>query len=111
MTETITFEASDLTNFYGEQAERKQYQQTRRAIVAPEAGAIALVRYRHAINSTRLVERLRDEQSLLLVPGDHFDMDGYLRIGFGSDPAHVAGGLDRLSEVLDRLPTPAADAR
>jgi aspartate/methionine/tyrosine aminotransferase len=79
--------------------------------VPPEAGAIALVRYRHAINSTRLVERLRDEQSLLLVPGDHFDMDGYLRIGFGSDPAHVTGGLDRLGEVLDRLPTPATDAR
>ncbi len=79
--------------------------------VPPEAGAIALVRYHHAINSTRLIERLRDEQSLLLVPGDHFDMDGYLRIGFGSDPAHVTGGLDRLGEVLDTLPTPAADAR
>ena len=60
--------------------------------VAPEAGAIVFVRYRHAINSTVLVERLRDEQSVLLVPGDHFDMDGYLRIGFGTDPAHLIPG-------------------
>ena len=57
------------------------------AHVAPEAGAIVFVRYRQAVNSTTLVERLRDEQSVLLVPGDHFDMDGYLRIGFGNHPA------------------------
>jgi hypothetical protein len=81
------------------------------AHVAPEAGAIVFVRYRHAINSTALIERLRDEQSLLVVPGDHFDMDGYLRIGFGSDPAHLEGGLLRLAELLDTLPAPSPNAR
>ena len=59
--------------------------------VPPEAGAIVFVRYAHAINSTRLVERLRDEQSVLVVPGDHFEMDGYLRIGFGGVPADLIG--------------------
>lgn len=77
--------------------------------VPPEAGAIVFVRYQHAINSTALIERLRDEQSLLVVPGDHFGMDGYLRIGFGSDPAHLVGGLQRLGELLDTVPV--ADAR
>jgi aspartate/methionine/tyrosine aminotransferase len=77
------------------------------AHVRPEAGAIVFVRYRHAINSTALIERLRDEQSLLIVPGDHFDMDGYMRIGFGSDPEHLAGGLERLAELLDALPVDA----
>ena len=71
--------------------------------VAPEAGAIAFVRYRHAINSTALVERLRDEQSVLVVPGDHFGMDGYLRIGFGNNPTHVSSALERVGEVLDRI--------
>ena len=78
--------------------------------VAPEAGAIVFVRYRHAINSTQLIERLRDEQSVLVVPGDHFHMDGHLRIGFGSDPEFLIGGLERLAELLDTLPV-AADAR
>ena len=41
------------------------------------------MRYHHAINSTALVNRLREEKSVLIVPGDHFGMDGYLRIGFG----------------------------
>jgi aspartate/methionine/tyrosine aminotransferase len=72
--------------------------------VAPEAGAIAFVRYRHGVNSTALVERLRDERSVLVVPGDHFDRDGYLRIGFGSDPAALASALAHIGEVLDGIP-------
>lgn len=79
--------------------------------VPPEAGAITLIRYRHAINSSALMERLRDEQSVLVVPGDHFDMDGYLRIGFGSDPEHLSGALTRVGELLDSLPAPRGDAR
>ena len=72
--------------------------------VAPEAGAIVFVRYRHAINSTALIERLRDEQSVLVVPGDHFEMDGYLRLGFGSHPALLNGALERIGELLDTIP-------
>ena len=71
--------------------------------VAPEAGAILLARYRHRINSTELVERIRREKSVLLVPGDHFDMDGYLRIGFGDHPGHVASALDLVGEVMDAV--------
>jgi len=72
--------------------------------IPPEAGAIAFVRYRHPINSTDLVTSLRDGQSVLVVPGDHFEMDGYLRVGFGSDPVHLAGSLDRIGEMLDSIP-------
>ena len=67
----------------------------------PEAGAIVFVRYGHQINSTDLAERLRDERSVLVVPGDHFDMDGYLRIGFGADPVALTRALEHLGEVLD----------
>jgi aspartate/methionine/tyrosine aminotransferase len=71
--------------------------------VAPEAGAIVFVRYRQPINSTALVERLRDDQSVLLVPGDHFEMDGYLRIGFGNHPAHLTSALELVGKVLDGI--------
>jgi aspartate/methionine/tyrosine aminotransferase len=71
--------------------------------VAPEAGAILFARYQHPINSTALVERIRREKSVLLVPGDHFDMDGYIRIGFGNHPGHVASALDLVGEVLDTI--------
>jgi aspartate/methionine/tyrosine aminotransferase len=76
--------------------------------VAPEAGAIAFVRYHHDINSTLLVNRLREEQSVLVVPGDHFQMDRHLRIGFGSHPEHLAGALGRIAELMDRIPALAS---
>jgi aspartate/methionine/tyrosine aminotransferase len=71
--------------------------------IPPQAGAIAFVKYEHPINSTMLVDRLRTEKSVLAVPGDHFAMDGYLRIGFGSDPTHLEGSLERIGEVLDAI--------
>jgi aspartate/methionine/tyrosine aminotransferase len=72
--------------------------------IRPEAGAIVYVRYDHPINSTMLVNRLREEKSVLIVPGDHFGMDGYLRLGFGEPPEYNRAGLDRLKELLASLP-------
>jgi len=71
--------------------------------VTPEAGAILFARFRHRINSTALVEQIRREKSVLVVPGDHFNMDGYIRIGFGNHPGHVASALDLVGEVLDTI--------
>jgi len=77
--------------------------------VPPEAGAIAFVKYTLDVRSTALAERIREEQSVLLVPGDHFGRDGYIRIGFGCDPALLLGALERTAETLDavaRAPAP-----
>jgi aspartate/methionine/tyrosine aminotransferase len=71
--------------------------------VPPQAAAIAFVRYRLAINSTRLVERLRDEKSVLIVPGDHFGLDGHLRISFGLPHDYLRDGLDRIHAMLVEL--------
>lgn len=72
--------------------------------VPPEAGAIVYARYGGGINSTELVERLRVEKSVLIVPGDHFGMDGHLRIGFGSETRYLRDGLDRLADLLRSVP-------
>jgi aspartate/methionine/tyrosine aminotransferase len=69
----------------------------------PDAGAIVYVRYHHPINSSDLVNRLREQKSVLIVPGDHFGMDGYLRLGFGEEPAYLREGLRRLHELLDEV--------
>jgi len=75
--------------------------------VPPEAGAIAFIRYPHAISSTELTSRLRDEAGVLIVPGNHFDMDGYVRVGFGSDPTYLARALAVAGEFLDAVTAPA----
>jgi aspartate/methionine/tyrosine aminotransferase len=75
----------------------------------PEAGAIIYVRYNYRINSTELVTRLRDEKSVLIVPGDHFGMDGYLRLGYGERPDYLREALDRVHALLSTLPLAHAD--
>jgi len=89
-----------ITGWLDAHAERFSY-------ALPDAGAIVYMRYHDAINSTELVDRLRVEKSVLIVPGDHFGMDGYLRIGFGSETRYLRDGLDRLDHLLRTLPAAA----
>lgn len=72
--------------------------------IRPEAGAIVYVRYHYPINSTELATRARNEKSVLLVPGDHFGMDGFLRLGFGERPDYLKQGLERVHTLLTALP-------
>ena len=69
----------------------------------PEAGAIVYVAYNHPINSTELIVKLRDTHSVLIVPGDHFHMDGYFRLGFGSQTDYLKEGLRRVNLLLESL--------
>jgi aspartate/methionine/tyrosine aminotransferase len=72
-------------------------------IVPPQAAAIAFVRYRIDVNSTELVERLRKEKSVLIVPGDHFGLDRHLRISYGLPHDYLGEGLDRIHALLTEL--------
>ncbi len=71
--------------------------------IPPAAGAICFIRYAMQMNSTELVERLRKEKSTLLVPGDMFGMDGYVRIGIGPPTDYLLAGLDRFDGLLREL--------
>jgi aspartate/methionine/tyrosine aminotransferase len=73
------------------------------SLVPPAAGAIAYLRYRHRINSSELMRRSIHEQSLLIVPGDHFGMDGFIRLNYGVSADHLHAGLDRLDRVLSTV--------
>jgi aspartate/methionine/tyrosine aminotransferase len=61
--------------------------------VAPQAGAICFVRYRAAVGGEELVERVRRNQSVLLVPGEHFGMPGFIRFGYGNESAELREAL------------------
>ena len=72
-------------------------------LIPPQAAAIAFIRYHLDINSAELVERLMHEKSVFIVPGDHFGMDHYLRIGFGLPPDYLQAGLDHIHELIVEL--------
>ena len=37
------------------------------------------------------------------MPGDHFEMDGYIRIGMGHSATYLAEGLRRIDALLQTL--------
>jgi aspartate/methionine/tyrosine aminotransferase len=69
----------------------------------PTAGAICLTRYDHPIPSLELAERIRINQSTLVVPGTHTGLEGHLRIWIGGDPNFMKEGLRRIGEELKLL--------
>lgn len=69
----------------------------------PDAGAICYMRYEAAINSTAFAEKMRTEKNVLVVPGDHFGMDSYLRLGTGNPSDELAEGLRRIREAFDEV--------
>ncbi|PWI48492.1 aspartate aminotransferase [Candidatus Heimdallarchaeota archaeon B3_Heim] len=71
--------------------------------IPPRAGGLAFLRYKFSINSTKLTTKLREEKSCFIVAGDCFGMDGYIRIGIGSEKEYFIAGLELLSEMIDEL--------
>ncbi len=69
--------------------------------ILPRAGAIGMVPYDVGANSSELAEHLRSEWSVLVVPGDHFGLDGFLRIGFGGEEAELVEALACIGEALE----------
>jgi aspartate/methionine/tyrosine aminotransferase len=69
----------------------------------PRAGAIAFLRYAWDVGSSVLCDRLREEQDVLVVPGDHFGLDRHLRIGLGNETADLRAALDRVGRLLRTL--------
>ncbi|MYG80399.1 MAG: aminotransferase class I/II-fold pyridoxal phosphate-dependent enzyme, partial [Gemmatimonadetes bacterium] len=72
----------------------------------PDAGAISMIRYHADIGSLELAERMRVQQSLLIVPGAHFGIDSTMRLGFGPPPEELLAGLERLRAGFAREPGP-----
>ncbi len=66
----------------------------------PQAGALCLMRYRSATPSLELAGSVRVNQSVLIVPGIHLGLEGFLRIWLGGRPEFLAEGLRRIGIEL-----------
>jgi aspartate/methionine/tyrosine aminotransferase len=69
----------------------------------PDAGAICYTHYDAPVNSSDFAEMLRAEKSVLVVPGDHFGMDHFLRLGFGNPEDELLEGLRRIRDAFDEV--------
>ena len=68
-----------------------------------QAGAICWVRYRQGVGALDVVEKLRAEHSVLLVPGEHFGVPGHLRFGYGDELQHFQEALAETERGLKRI--------
>ena len=73
------------------------------SLTPPDASAVAFIRYDLGINSSELIRRLHEEQSVLIVPGDHFGLDRHVRISFGLPETYLVSALDRIASLIDEV--------
>lgn len=76
------------------------------SLISPKAGGFAFIKYDSSIlplKSKEFTSRLRDEKSVLIVGGDCFGMEYFVRIGIGSEPEYLRTGLGLISEFLDEF--------
>jgi hypothetical protein len=68
----------------------------------PRAGALCLIQYGSGAPSYQLCERIRVNQSVLIVPGAHLGLEGFIRVWLGGKPEYLAEGLRRIGVELRR---------
>jgi hypothetical protein len=66
----------------------------------PRAGALCLMRYGSSTPSFELCERVRVNQSVLIVPGAHLGLEGFLRVWLGGTLEFLDEGLRRIGIEL-----------
>jgi aspartate/methionine/tyrosine aminotransferase len=71
--------------------------------VAPRGGTTAFLHYDLPISSRDLCLRLIEKYSTLLAPGECFERENYLRLGFACDTELLRTGLNNLSALLSDL--------
>ena len=69
----------------------------------PAAGAIGLMKYASDTASLAIAERVRINQSTLIVPGTHVGLEGHLRIWLGGREEYLREGLRRIGTELTAL--------
>jgi len=74
------------------------------SVVPPGAAAISFVKYTPAVNSSAFVHHLVTEYDTYVAPGDHFGMDGFLRISYGLEEGFVKEGLHLIRAAFDTVP-------
>ena len=72
------------------------------SVVEPKAGTTAFLKYNFNMNSTEFSEQLFKDTSILFLPGEAFEFDKHLRIGYCGDIENLREGLNITSNWLDK---------
>jgi aspartate/methionine/tyrosine aminotransferase len=73
------------------------------SLVEPQATAVGFVRYHFERKSLEVADALRKQGGVLVIPGAHFGVEGYLRLTHGVELSYLTPALERISSVLGGL--------
>jgi hypothetical protein len=66
----------------------------------PQAGCFAFVKFDLPVTSWDLVMDMVKNNSVFVIPGSCFEIEGHLRMNFGVEKAYLAKGLERVDKTL-----------
>jgi len=69
----------------------------------PQGGTTALVRYKKEVSSKHLCRTLQESSGVAILPGETMDMEGFVRIGFCTNPENLKAGLKSFSQHLRKF--------
>lgn len=71
--------------------------------IIPQGGTTALLRYKKDIPSKVLCKNLQAQTGVAFLPGETFEMEGHLRVGFCSGVENLSYGLKQLSKFIRKV--------
>ena len=71
--------------------------------VKPRAGTVALLHHAARMPSREFCLRLLAETGVLVTPGEAFELEGCVRIGYANSLPILEAGLQRTAQFLARL--------
>ena len=78
--------------------------QPRVSWVKPRAGTTAMLKLAVPMTSREFCVDLLHKTGVMLTPGDAFDMEGYVRLGYSNNTDVLTAGLERVAGYLRLLP-------
>ncbi|MDP2520109.1 aminotransferase [Shimia thalassica] len=68
--------------------------------IKPRSGTTAMLKLDVPVTARAFCVGLLEETGVMLTPGDVFDMEGYVRIGYANNPEILKAGLEKMSGYL-----------
>ena len=69
----------------------------------PEAGAMVYIKYLLPIKSKDLMQKILQDKNILIIAGDDYEMENYIRIGLGIETDKLKIALEKIAEVIREI--------
>ena len=71
--------------------------------VEPHGGVLCFPRYRADMSSIELCQKLLHDHGVMVNPGEYFNLDGHIRLGYACSEVILRDGLNALEKGLREL--------